>query len=81
MTIVEILHKELFGKKIKADVEAYDSVICQMHYPKQQVINITSIDESSIEGEIAIRGVIIDGDYENQSCSLFVFIDTKLNII
>lgn len=68
MTISEVITKALFGKIVKADVEFYNSIICQTESSKDEMVEISSI-ELLDTGENTIRGIIWNGDNKGKECN------------
>lgn len=80
MTVSDLLTQQLAGKKISADVEYYDSIVCSTKYAKNQELiikHITLFDD----GENTVYGVISTGDNEGKECNFNISLEYEFNFL
>lgn len=80
MTISNILTQALFGKKVKTDVEFYDSIICKTGYSKNELVEIKSV-EIFDNGDNTIRGIILGGEHEGKECNFYLALEKEFKFI
>lgn len=79
MTLSEILTEALKGKKIIADVEYYDSLVCMTKYSKEELVTIDHV--SITTDESYVYGIIADGENEGKECNFPIVEDSDLKFL
>lgn len=80
MNISEALTAHLKGRTFYADVEIYNSNICQMEYFKNELIKVGKFTMSE-SGENIMTGYVILGENTGKECTMNFDIETEFNFI
>lgn len=81
MTVSEILLKALLGRKLKANVEVYNTNTCIMEFFKDELVSINKIETTSIVGDLEVRGSIIGGENDGKEGIFYIDVETEINLI